>query len=414
MLSTIYSISALLVSFAILCLGHGLHNTLLGVRATIENYPEWITGLMMSGYFAGFIVGTYICARLIPSIGQIRTFAVFASVASAISLLHVLFINEITWIILRISYGVCIAGLYMVIESWLNALSSPSNRGRILSVYMVISFLSLALGQVFIFTAEPSEYTLFAVVSILISFSLVPITTSKASQPEDISTESFGFIRLFNISPLATIGATASGLSIGAFWGLGAVFFTNMGLPSQDVALLIGITFLGGLVFQWPIGYCSDVLDRRMTIAIVILCLTMVCIAFITNVDHTMKHIETHLAVLALLFGGFGYTLYSLFIALANDFLEPKYIVKASGGLIVSHAIGAILGPIVASGFMFIWGNTGLFIFMATINLFMLIVALIRVINGRKIPQHTSENFVSIPKAGFGVIELDPRADDIR
>ena len=198
MFSTILSISALLASFAILCVGHGLQNTLLGVRATLEHYPEWVTGVMMSGYFLGFLFGTSLCSRLVPVVGQIRTFAAFASVASAISLLHALFVNEITWVLLRFVYGVCIAGLYMVIESWLNALSTKQNRGQVLSVYMVLSFLGLALGQLLVFVAEPSDYRLFAIVSICESFALVPLTLSKAKQPEALPSEHFSLKRLYH------------------------------------------------------------------------------------------------------------------------------------------------------------------------------------------------------------------------
>lgn len=413
MLSTILSVSALLISFSILCLGHGLNNTLLGVRATLEHYPEWITGLMMSGYFLGFIFGTMLCARMISAIGQIRTFAAFASVASAISLLHVLFINEITWILLRIIYGICIAALYMVIESWLNVLSTKKTRGRILSVYMVINFLSLALGQIFIFIAEPSEYILFAIVSILISFSLVPLTISKAKPPEENNSEHFGFKQLYKISPLATIGCLATGLTLGAFWGLGAVYFTKIGFPSNQVAIIIATTFLGGLLFQWPIGYCSDLFDRRIIIAIVLLLSILVCgyMLYFMNPNTSTITLSPALIILSLLFGGFSYTLYSLFIALANDFIEPKYIVKACGGLIIFHAIGAIFGPAMAALTMVILGNNGLFAFIAVINCIALVIALMRIIHGRQIPESTSDPFVSVPKTAVGVIELDPRQE---
>lgn len=409
MLSTIVSVSALLVSFAIMCLGHGLQNTLLGVRATLEQYPEWITGLMMSGYFVGFILGTNICAKLIPLIGQIRTFAAFASVASSISLLHVLFVNEITWILLRVVYGVCMAALYMVIESWLIALSKPQNRGRLLSIYMIINFLSLSLGQLFIFVAEPTEYMLFAIVSILISFSLVPLTVSKTKQPEQITSEHFTFRRLYKISPLATIGCFSAGLTAGAFWGLGSVYFTQIGLPSKDVAVAIAVSFLGGLIFQWPIGYFSDLFDRRITITTVLFGSLAVCAMIISFIEAPITELNAMLLALFLFFGAFNYTLYSLYISLANDFLEPQYAVKASGGLISFNAMGAIIGPFAASLFMVWFGQQGLFIFMICINICMFGFAGMRMVVGRKIPEKTRESFVSLPKTGFSVVEMDPR-----
>lgn len=413
MLSTIFSLSSLFISFGILCLGHGLNNTLLGVRATLEDFPDWVTGLMMSGYFLGFIFGTHLCTRLLPRIGQIRTFAAFASVASAISLFHVLYINVFTWVLLRIVYGVCIAALYMVIESWLNTLATRENRGQVLSIYMIVSFLSLSLGQLFILLAEPREYQLFAVVSILVSVSLVPLTLSKVDQPAEISSEHFGFLTMYRVSPLATIGIISTGLTLGAFWGLGAVYFTRMGLPSNDVALVIGITFIGGLLFQWPIGYCSDLFDRRITIAAVLLISILICLGLIFSIQNTIVNINALLILLALFFGGFSYTLYSLYLALANDFLTREQVVKASASLITFHAMGAILGPTLASVLMSWLGNNSLFGFIVAINGFMFVFALVRVVKGREIPAATSEPFISLPRSTTtAVFQLDPRQDE--
>jgi MFS family permease len=412
MLSTLLSVSALLLSFAILCLGHGLNNTLLGVRATLEDYPEWVTGLMMSAYFVGFIFGTFFCARLIPAIGQIRTFAALASIASAISLLHVLFVNEITWILLRLVYGSCISGLYMVIESWLNVLSNRKNRGRILSVYMTISFLALALGQGLIYFARPETYQLFAIVSVLISFSLVPLTISKSKQPDNILAEAFSFHRLYTISPLATIGSFASGIATGAFWGLGAVYFTQLGFSSEQVATLIGLTFFGGLLFQTPIGYLSDIFDRRVTIVAVLFISVVTCLQIIMATLQGPSEISGWLITLILVFGGTNYTLYSLFIALANDFLEPRHAVKASGGLLTFHGIGAIFGPVLASLAMLLFGNNGLFMVIALVNGVLFLLAGYRMRFGREIPEATSEGFVPMPKTGAALFEMDPRQDE--
>ncbi len=378
----------------------------------MEGYLEWVTGLMMSGYFLGFIVGTLLCSRLIPKVGQIRVFAAFASLSSAISLIHVLFLNEITWILLRVVYGICIAALYMVIESWLNALSTRKNRGRILSVYMAVSFLSLAVGQLFIFTGDPGDYMLFAVVSVLVSCSLVPVTLSKSKQPEEIATEHFSFRKLITISPLATIGSLSTGFTLGAFWGLGAVYFTQIGLVSNDVAVLIGLTFLGGLLFQWPIGLCSDAIDRRWVIAAVLACSVIVCINFVALIDEAASGLSLQLMLISLFFGGFNYTLYSLFIALANDFLKSSQIVKASAGLLIFHSIGAICGPVIASLGMVSFGPKGLFITIGLINAALFGFATLRIIKGRQIPEATSEQFVSMPKTAMAVTELDPRQNE--
>jgi len=407
--STLISVFALLLSYAILCLGHGLTNTLLGVRATLLGFPDWVTGLMMSSYFIGFLAGARISSRLISTVGQIRVFAAFASLASAIALLHVLLLEPITWILLRFIYGMCLASLYVVIEGWLNALSTRENRGKILAVYMTINFMSLSLGQFFFLLANPSSFELFAIAGILLSIALVPLSLSKSKQPEASDAEHFGFSRLFALSPLATIGCVSTGLTMGSFWGLSAVYFTRIGLPPNEVALTLSITFFGGFLFQWPIGHLSDRHDRRFTIAGVLGFSAMVCLGFYFIIGDRIDHLTPSFLVLNFFFGGFIYTLYSLFIALANDFLKPQQAVKASGSLIGFHAIGAIFGPLLASLLMSFIGSRGLFFFIGTINTMTFGLAVYQLIKGRAIPEKTHEAFISLPKTTAIVIDLDPR-----
>jgi len=409
MRATILSLFALLVSYGILCLGHGLNNTLLGVRATMEGFPDWVTGLMMSAYFGGFLTGAFLSAHLIPSVGQIRVFAAFASLASAVSLIHVLVVDEVTWIVLRFVYGMCMSTLYIVIEGWLNVLSTREIRGKLLSVYMAINFLALALGQAFFFLADPESFELFAAVSILISVALIPLTLSQSKQPETGRVERLGFRRLFRISPLATVGCLSNGLTMGAFWGLSAVYMTRIGLAPDDCALALGVSFVGGLVFQWPIGLFSDMLDRRVTIGAVLIGSGLICAGFVFMIRGESNQLTPTLLLLSFFFGGFSYTLYSLFIALANDFLDSKQALAASARLISYHAIGAISGPTLASLLMAMVGSSGLFIFIGGINIAISVVAAYQLHRGRTIPVETHEAFVSIPKTTGAVLALDPR-----
>jgi MFS family permease len=190
------------------------------------------------------------------------------------------------------------------------------------------------------------------------------------------------------------------------------VYFTQIGLNAKDVALLISLTFLGGLIFQWPIGLCSDYFDRRKVIAVVMLGFTLITGAFAFFVDEHVYVLNNYLMILSFFLGGCAYTLYSLFISLANDFLQPKHVVKASAGLIIFHAVGAIIGPFLASLMMASIGAHGLFLYMMTINAVVFLFSIMRIMHGRGIPEATSENFVSMPKTSMGVMDLDPRQED--
>ncbi len=410
MRSTILSVSALLLSFAILSIGHGLQNTVIALRASAENYPTWIIGLMTSFYFLGFLFGAHYGNKAISEVGHIRTFAALASLASGISLLHVLVIDEVFWIACRFIYGFCIASLYLVIESWLNSLSNKKNRAQVLSIYMIISFLFLSIGQSLVGSAKPTEFTLFAVSSILISLALVPLSLSKSQQPEISSGKNFGIKKLFSISPLATTGSFCTGLIIGAFWGLAAIFFIKAGMNVGHAGLALSVSYLGGLALQYTIGYLSDIFDRRLAIMITLLLSSLSCFAIIYFISG-FDDLNLFTATLCFSLGAFTHTSYSLFIALLNDFLEPHETVKATGGLISVYAVGAILGPILSSIFMQIFNNSGFIIFIGVINLILATFAFYQYFLGKNIPEATSDSFVSMPRTTAGIVELDPRSN---
>jgi len=255
MFSTINSILSLLVSFGILSIGHGLNNNLLNIRSLIENYSEITIGIMNSFYFLGFIIGVRIGSEYIHKVGPVRTFAALISIISTISLIHALVINPIIWIILRLIYGICIAGAYVVIESWLNSLSGKENRGRILSIYMIVNFSGLFLGQILLNRELVETFTLFAIVSILASISIVPLILSKVRQPEYQDQETLSIKKLYKNSPLSIIGILANAISASAFWSFGAIYMLKAGFVVEDAAFFFAITLIGGLFFQWPIGY---------------------------------------------------------------------------------------------------------------------------------------------------------------
>ena len=222
MTSTLVSVSALLVGFAMLCLGHGLNNTLLGVRAVSEGFDDWVLAMMSSAYFAGFIVGARLSTVVLARVGHIRSFSAFASTASAVSIAYLLILSETGWIGLRFLYGMCMAACYVSLESWLSGLSDRSNRGRVLAVYMIVNFTALASGQWLLMLGDSGQYELFLVVSILVSLSLVPLSVSRRQPPTLGSAAELNLSLLLKMNRAAVIGVVGLGLSLGAYWGLGA------------------------------------------------------------------------------------------------------------------------------------------------------------------------------------------------
>ena len=93
---------ALFLSFAIISLGHGLQGTLIGVRAILEGFSFISTGLIIAGYYFGFLGGSIVIPLFIKRVGHIRVFAALASLASIAILLHSLFLDPTLWFFPRV------------------------------------------------------------------------------------------------------------------------------------------------------------------------------------------------------------------------------------------------------------------------------------------------------------------------
>ena len=361
MLTAISSAWALLLGIALIMLGNGLQNTLLGVRATLEGFGTGTTGLVMTGYFAGFLAGSLIVPRLLANVGHIRVFAALASLASGAALLHTVFVSPGSWFMIRLVTGFCFAGLYVVAESWINDAATNKTRGQLLSVYMIMVLGGMGSGQLLMNLSDPRGFELFVLVSVLVSFALIPITLSVGRAPVFEAPESIGIRALFRASPLGVAGALLIGVAHSALYSMGPVYGTEIGLTVDRTALFIAVALFGGLVLQWPIGWLSDRFDRRKVIVAV------AWLATVASIAAGAGGVDSYTVLFAstVLLGGTSMPLYSLCGAHTNDHLTSRQIVAASATLVLVGGLGLVMGPMLAATLMHLSGSSGLFWLLA-------------------------------------------------
>lgn len=361
MLRLLLPLTALLASVALLLGGNGLLGTLLAVRSQTEGWGEQTTGLVMSGYFIGFFLGTFTAPPLIRRVGHIRAFAFHAALAAAAVLVFPLWANPVAWMALRIVTGMALVGLCTVIESWLNAQSAPEHRSRVFGVYMVVSLLALAAGQLLLDLQPPRSPVLFSVVAILFALAILPVSITRLSPPPVATAPRARILQICRTAPSAAAGALLAGMALGAFWGMGAVYAGSLGLDRAGIGTFMAATILGGAALQLPIGRLSDRGDRRSMLAGVS-ALGAVVAACALQLDPTERA-----GVLALffLFGGLAFALYPLAVAHLLDRLPAEQLLAGCSALLLLNGIGAAIGPAAAGLVMERWGAAALPVFFA-------------------------------------------------
>lgn len=341
MISAILSCWALLLGLGLLMLGNGLQGTLLSLRASLESFPTTTTGVVMTCYYIGFVAGSLLVPRLLRNVGHVRVFAALASLASAVVLLHSVVVLPGAWIVLRITTGVCMAGLYLVTESWINDIATNRTRGQLLSVYMVVMMTGMGLGQLLLNLADPRGFELFVLVSVLISLALIPMLLSAGSAPQVHVPEPISMRALYRVSPLGITGSFSTGIAQGSVFGMGAVYANIKGMSIVDVSLFMTAVSLGAVVLQWPIGWLSDRTDRRKVIVAVTATSAALALLALAASQHSTRALIITMAI----YGGVSVPLYSLFIAHTNDHLQPGQRIAASAGLVMVNGLGAAFGP---------------------------------------------------------------------
>lgn len=394
MLRAISAILPLLLAAAILLAGNGLQGTLLAVRANLEGFQTPMIGVLMSAYFGGFVLGCRLNPTFIKSVGHIRTFLALASIASASALIHPLVVQVWIWALLRAVTGYCFAGLIMVIESWINERATNKNRGQILSVYRVIDLTATTMGNALLATANPADFHLFAVVSILMSIALVPVALTKSDAPKPIETARLDLPRLFKLSPVAAVGAPLIGLANSSFWAVGAVYAQRLGYDNALIASFISIVIIGAAVLQWPLGWLSDRTDRRR----VMFASSALGVASCIALAEFGARSPEYLLFFGALVGAFVIPMFGINAAHANDHAPPGQAVSTNGGLLLLHGLGSIVGATLGAIVMSLFGPASLFIYIACVYAVFASFCLYRILTTPPVPEDQKSPFAPVPK----------------
>lgn len=356
----------LFIGLALLMVPTGLQGSLLGIRAGIEGFDPTVTGFVMSAYYVGFVVGSRRAPALLTRIGHIRTFSALAAIAAVTVLAHAAVIHPLAWAGFRVANGFAMSGLYITVESWLNAEAANEIRGRILSIYLVIVYGGMALGALLLNAADPAGYDLFVVCSALGTLAIVPLAVADRRGPRYVEPERMRIGALARLVPVGVVGCFVSGITQGEFFAAAAIYGQRIELTTGEISVFVFAYIAGGTILQFPIGALSDRVDRRVMIAAT--CAAAAALALVLA-EETQPGAGLWLVAFAA--GGLSLPLYGLAAAHANDELTPEQVTHASGALVLAFGAGAVLGPAGGTTAMDVFGDAGFLGAFAATNVVM-------------------------------------------
>ncbi len=362
-MSAIRPLIPLLIAAGILLGGNGLQGTLIALRGAQEGFSPAVIGFMGTAYFGGFLLGCLAIGRMMKAVGHVRSFSALAALASAGTLLLVLLIDPVAWSAIRFMTGFCFAGLFTIMESWLNSGAPNEHRARVLALYRIVDIGSVTGAQFLIPVFGSGGFSIFAIMSMMITLSLVPVSLGDRSNPTAPEDVKLDLRRVFRISPLGCIGCIAVGVTNSAFRTLSPVYAEEIGMSVTDVVTFVSVGIIGGAIIQYPLGYLSDRWDRRHVL------LMSTCGALLVAIILAVLASSSPIVnfVLVFFFGSFAMPLFSLSAAHANDRAGKGEFVLVNAALMLFYSFGAIGGPFAASFAMETYGPSALFGFIASI-----------------------------------------------
>ena len=402
MLQVLTSAWALLFGMGLLMIGNGMQGTLLGIRGEIEGFSTLEMSIVMSAYFAGFLGGSRLAPRMIQRVGHVRVFAALASLISAVMLLYPTFADPWVWTVGRVVIGFCFSAVYVTAESWLNDAADNSNRGKALSLYMIVMTVGIVVSQYLLLTADPSGFVLFVIPSVLVSLAITPILLSISPVPAFASTKPMTLRALAQTSPLGCVGMFLLGGVFAAQFGMAAVYGTAAGLSVAQISTFVSLFFIGAVVLQYPIGWVSDRMDRRVLILIV-----AAAGVFGSALGFALGGNFVMLLVSAFVVGGMSNPLYSLLLAHTNDFLDHDDMAAASGGLVFINGLGAVFGPLIVGALMENVGPGGFYMFTGVLFAILVAYAAYRATQRAALPADETGSYVAMSQAAVTPVAME-------
>jgi MFS family permease len=372
--------------FSVLLLIGG--NSLVGVatplRARMEGFPDLTVGLLGSVYFAGMLAGTLAAPAIIRRGGHIRAYAAFVALAVTSVILMPVMVFPLAWLACRALIGFVFAGLYAVIESWINAKATNSNRGALYALYQIANFVASASGQLALKPLGPDGFSSFAVAGALLALAIVPMAMTSVDPPAQPRSVRPRLVWLIRLAPISCFAVLAAGAANGALFALGPVFAVEIGMTPSGVPLFTSSVVLGSALGVFPIALISDRVDRRLVMAAV-----MIAGAACEFALSRMAAPGVWLIVLGFLVGLTTYSLYTLAVSLANDDSAAHDLVFISVGLLFIYCVAAIAAPAVASVIMKDFGPQILFVQNAYVHMAVAALVLWRLVVAPKARNRT-------------------------
>lgn len=361
MRAAVVSVWAVILAILFIQTANGLQTSLLSVRAGIEAFPAWTIGIVMASYYVGYSAAPLASRAVIGRIGHVNTMWIGAVCAALAIMAHALLVAPVAWAALRLLSGFALSSLYVAAESWIHDRVTNAQRGRVFSIHMVVQMIAMTTAQMLLSVGDPKSAAPFLLSAGIFLLGGLPALFARRTAPHRAPPEPFSIVKLFLASPLGAIATVLSGVTWSIVFTFGPVYAQHSGFDLRQVSLFMALAMIGGAIVQFPMGWLSDAMGRRLTIVL------MSAGGIVVGLLGLWANGEGDVAKFAasLLIGGLIFPMYAISAAHTNDAVAPQNRVAAAAGLVLLFGLGSIFGPLLSGGAITAMGPGGFYVVLA-------------------------------------------------
>jgi UMF2 family putative MFS family transporter len=327
---------------AFFAIASGFLMSLIPLSLTSFEIDTSLIAWLASIFYLGILVGTTCIQSVISRTSHRIALVMFLSLLILTIVLMLIFPTAWVWLAARFIAGIAVAGVFVVVESWLLMADSAKQRAKRLGLYMTSLYGGSALGQLAIGPVGISGLTPFICVIGLLFIAILPPLLIKIGQPAVIEHQKISLRQARKISTPAIIGCLVSGMLLGPIYGLMPTYINTQLGSTEKTAFLMALIILGGMLIQPLVSYLSIRVSKSLLMA-------QFCLLGTAGIVGVLEGNSIALVSISyFVLGASCFALYPIAITLACDALEVEKIVAATELMLLSYSVGSVFGPIVA------------------------------------------------------------------
>lgn len=300
---------------------------------------------LASVFYLGLLIGALCIERVVVKIGHRMAFIAFLMLLIFSVVLQIISPTATMWLIARFIAGIAVAGVFVVVESWLLMANTPKARAKRLGLYMTSLYGGSAVGQLAITPLGTAGNIPYLFVVALLALAILAPLLITTGQPNTQQLQKLPLKELKTLSRPAILGCLVSGLLLGPIYGLLPVYIAAQAEQAQYTGLFMAVIILGGMLVQPLVSYLSTRIIKSLLMAIF-------CFVGAASVIGILNaHSFSTLVAGYFLLGACSFALYPIAITLACDSLPMAKIVSATEIMLLSYSVGSVLGPLLATNF---------------------------------------------------------------